>query len=279
MLDENLAMDRGKLAYIATLPGGDELLVEALNDASSLKLPKLANRFGVADLLTATQDPAYFISLLYYFGVLTLTGETPEGYLRFTIPNLVIRQLYAERLLEKLLPARPERHEALRVVESFCQTGELQSLCDFVERRCLKVFDNRDSPSANELTVKAIFLALFSPLDVFYLMESETALQRRYADLTLIVRSERRPSPFWDILLEFKYIKLSRVKRKGSKVKPLSLAALKQLAPVQQQLAAAQTQLTTYRQTLQAKYGGGLRLRCYSVVAVGLERLVWEEVS
>ncbi len=33
-----------------------------------------------------------------------------------------------------------------------------------------------------------------------------------------------------------------------------------------------------YRDTLRAAYGSALRLRTYSVVAIGFERLVWQEL-
>ena len=46
------------------------------------------------------------VSLLYYFGVLTLTErQTCLGKLIFTIPNPVVRQLYVERLYDILVVA------------------------------------------------------------------------------------------------------------------------------------------------------------------------------
>lgn len=42
--------------------------------------------------------------LLYYFGVLTLTGRGELGELAFGVPNLVIRSLYVEELRKRLLP-------------------------------------------------------------------------------------------------------------------------------------------------------------------------------
>jgi hypothetical protein len=41
---------------------------------------------------------------------------------------------------------------------------------------------------------------------------------------------------------------------------------------------AAETKLAGYRATLHATYGEQLQLRCFSVVGVGFERLVWKEV-
>jgi len=278
MLDDNLAMDRTKLAYISQLPKGDLVLLAALSADQSLSVPRLANRFGLEDLLQATKDHSFMASLLYYFGVLTLAGETPLGELQLQIPNLVVRQLYVEQLLERFLPEASLRDDGRDRARHFYSTGDLQPLCEFIEQRYLPVFDNRDYGTANELTIKTAFLTLLFE-DVFYIMDSELPLRRGYADLTMIVRPERRGSPLLDFLLEFKYLSLGDVHRKGSKVRQLSQDALKQLPAVQAQLAKAQTQLQTYRQVLQAKYGEVLRLRCYSVVAVGLERVVWEEIQ
>jgi hypothetical protein len=41
MLDENLAMDRNKLTYIAQLPGGEQLLIEALAGDDRVVVPEL----------------------------------------------------------------------------------------------------------------------------------------------------------------------------------------------------------------------------------------------
>jgi hypothetical protein len=67
------------------------------------------------------------------------------------------------------------------------------------------VFDNRDLRWSNELVVKTAFLVtLFN--DAFYLMDSEPALGRRYADLLLQVRPDMRQYALWDHLLEFKAV-------------------------------------------------------------------------
>jgi len=47
---------------------------------------------------------------------------------------------------------------------------------------------------------------------------------------------------------------------------------------VQEELDASRNKLEGYRATLQEAYGERLRLRVYSVVALGFERLVWDEL-
>ncbi len=279
MLDHNLAMDRAKLAYISQLPNGESLLWQALREESSVLIDQLSDRFGVEDMLNAVKDQTFIASLLYYFGVLTFNGDTPYGQLSLKIPNLVSRQLYAEQLRERLLPGLSEREEATRVARLVCQTGELQPLCQFTEQHCLNRLDNRDSPWANELTLKTAFLTLLSSQDVFYFVDSETVLSRQYADLTLLVRPDMRKYQLLDLLLEFKYLKLGDVNLSGQAVRELTGEALSQLKPVIEKRTQARTQLQTYRSTLQARYGEGLRLHSYSVVAIGFERLVCEAMD
>ena len=50
-------------------------------------------------------------------------------------------------------------------------------------------------------------------------MDSEPALQRNYADLTMIVRPDYRKFDIIDILIEFKYISLTDAKLTSGKAK------------------------------------------------------------
>ena len=53
------------------------------------------------------------VSLLYFFGVLTLTGRGAIGELAFGVPNLVIRRLYLDELRKRALPA-PQDTDTVR---------------------------------------------------------------------------------------------------------------------------------------------------------------------
>ncbi len=277
MLDDNLSMDRGKLAYISGLSNGIPIIFKGLNETPPLSLKQLANRFGVDDMLNPTKDATFIVSLLYYLGILTFNGKTFIGKWRFKIPNLVVRKLYVERLFETFLPIETERSVAHQIAEDFYQTGDLQPVCDFLEQR-FKVFDNRDYGSADELTIKTAFLMVLFD-DVFYIMDSEMPLERRYADLTMIIRPEQRQYSLLDFMLEFKFVKLAAVDFNGEELRKLSIEELKALVPVKQQFAQAEKQLLDYQTRLKSKYGKSLRLQLISVVAVGFERLVWQRVS
>jgi hypothetical protein len=276
MLYSNLAMDRSKLHYIAQLPHGKDVLVNGLNETAPISIPQLADRFGVEEMLSAPQDNPFLVSLLYYFGILTTGGVTSVGKLRLNIPNLVVKDLYFERLQRLLLPD-VSRDEAAQAAETLFTSGNLQPVCDFIEQRYFTVFDNRDYRWANELTIKTVFLTLLFN-DLWYMMDSKPALQRDYADLVMLLRPDMRQYALLDLLLEFKYISLKELNLSGETVRQITIADLHALPLVQQNLREAHAKLTGYRQTLDAAYGERLRLHTYAVVALGFDRLVWEEV-
>ncbi|MDM8563074.1 AAA family ATPase, partial [Candidatus Marithioploca araucensis] len=278
MLDHNLAMDRGKLSYIAKLLNGKSLISQALDENPPLSILDLSDRFGVKDILYGSKDTTFIVSLLYYLGILTLNGETEYGELSFKIPNLVIRKLYVEQLFEMYLPDDSERFRARQMARKFFHTADLQEICDFMEQKYFKVFDNIDYKQANELTIKTAFLTVLFD-DVSYIMDSETAIKRRYADLTLILRPERRQFPIYDFILEFKFIKLTELNLSGEKARKLTKDELNDFALVKKKLADAKKQLLDYHTGLQKKYGEELKLKLISVVAVGFERVVWEVVE
>lgn len=294
MLDGNLSMDRTRIGYIAQLGRADEIINAALNEATPLSTRTLAQRFGVDDLMSLGDKGKEFLaSLLYYFGVLTLAGRNDLLEYVLHIPNLVVRQLYAERLQELLLPDVHDREVALERVRIFFRTGDLQPLVAFIETRLFAAYDNRDYIAANELTIKTAFLSLLFN-DTLYFVDSETAIRRTYADLTLILRPDlRHRQDLRDFVLEFKYLKLGDVKIEvlkegattptlqpldGRTVRQLSLDELRSLPEVQAQLDQARSQLQSYRRDLAAAYQGRVRLQTYAIVALGFDRLVCEEV-
>nr|VFK79810.1 MAG: Predicted AAA-ATPase [Candidatus Kentron sp. SD] len=278
ILDSNLAMDRGKMHYIARMPQGRALIFDALADDGSVRIHKLADRFGVEDMLHAPKDTGFVASLLYYFGILTQGGVTPYGKLILTIPNLVIRKLYAETIREILLPEGKESDMVRRAADALYEHGEIQPLCDFVEKKYFKVFSNRDYASANELTVKTAFLTLLFN-DTLYIMESEAEIERGHADLTLIVRPDMRQYRILDILIEFKFVSLDEAGFDGKTLEKMDTEALRALPAVQKKQREAEAGLARYREKLNRKFGDVLRLKSFSVVAVGFERLVSEAES
>ena len=177
-----------------------------------------------------------------------------------------------------LLPEGKELNLARRAAEVLYQRGDLQPLCDFVEQKYFKVFSNRDYAWSNELTVKTAFLTLLFN-DTLYIMESEAETERGHADLTMIVRPDRRQYQVLDILIEFKFVSLEEVKLDGKTLGIMDRKALRVLPAVQARQREAEVGLARYREKLERKFGDLLRLHSFSVIAVGFERLVFSRLE
>ncbi len=277
MLDMNLATDDAKLQYIANIPGGKSLLTDLNQDGHEVVIQELEDRFGLKEMLSdASKDRRFLASLLYYFGILTLNGETEEGDLRLTVPNLVMQQLYVERLKKMLLPEPGERDKGILAAKQVYTTGTMQPLVDFIEQHYFMIFRNADYRWANELTVKTLFLSLLYN-DTLYIMDSEPEVERRYPDLTMIIRPDMRRFKIFDVLIEFKYVSIKDINMNGKQIRKASLQTLQQIPLIQSEMQAATQQATDYGDALQRKYPD-LRLKRFAVVAVGFERLWWEVV-
>ncbi len=277
LLDENLAMDRNKLLYISRLPHGEELLIKALSGNDVVTIPQLARRFGVQDMLNAVKDQPFMASLLYYFGVLTWAGLTPFNECVLKVPNLVARSLYVERLQDVWLPDYEDKESINQVSKQFCQTGDLQPLSDFIERRYFQVLSNRDYRWSNELLVKMAFLTLLFN-DRLYMMVSELEMDRGYVDLSLIVRPDMRRFQALDLLLEFKYLGLKDLGLTGEQACGKPRDELAALPVVAAKLDEAEDQARRYGAALRERYSLS-DLRAFAVVALGLERVVWRAVG
>ena len=280
MLDNNLAPDYNKLVYISSHTKGEQLIRDAMNEEEeSVTVSDLGERWGVQEMLDPDKQRDRLATLLCYLGALTVGGKTADGEIVLEIPNLVMRKLYAERLLNLTFKTADERDEGHAVARQLFAHGNIEPLCTFIEKHLLAIYHNRDYKGFNELTLKTLFISLLH-YNNLYIMDSEPALRRRYGDLSMIIRPEMRHYSIFDLLIEFKYLPLNRLgKLSGQELQEKSHAELVNLTTVQSAFNEAQSQLQGYRQTLQQKYGDVLKLRAFAVVAVGVERLLWQEAA
>ena len=177
------------------------------------------------------------------------------------------------------LDQHPTEEYSNITVDQFYQTANLQPLIDFMEQKYFTVFSNRDYRWSNELTIKTAFASLLFN-DLYYVMDSETELERRYTDLVMTVRPNMRQyQGLQDFVLEFKYLSLGDLGLSGEQLKNTAYEQLEQLVPVQAAMHNALTQLTHYRQVLVEKYQEPQRLHCLAVIALGFERIIWRKLE
>jgi hypothetical protein len=272
MLDANLSVDQSKLEYVCLLPGGRELVTSLANTGQKVAVTDIVDRFGLSEMLSDdSKDRTFIISFLYYFGVLTLAGKTDTLQLVLKVPNQVMQSLYVERVQRMMLPDPVIRDRGKLAAEQVYQKGDIEPLCTFVQYHIFSVFKNRDYALANELTVKTAFLALLYN-DILYIMDSEPELERRYADLTMIIRPDMRHGKILDVLIEFKFLSLKTLGLSGEQLRAMTPEALDDLPEVKQALDEGKSQIMDYGNRLARKYPA-LRLKSFVVVALGFERI------
>ncbi|QEP42058.1 AAA family ATPase [Ectothiorhodospiraceae bacterium BW-2] len=275
LLDDNLAMDKNRLRYIAALPHGTEVIEAALNPQQSLWVAKLAQNFGVKAMLNDPPDASFIISLLVYFGVLTIQDVSPLGKLEVAIPNQVVRSLYIDRIQQQLLNGYEDNNRQQAVAEQLYTEADFEPLVDFIEQRFYSVLDNRDMRWSNELTLKTTLLLLLTN-DLYYLPRSELSLGGGYSDLLFEIRPDKRQAPLYDLLFELKYLSLKDLKLSAEQLNEMSREQLAELAPVKKLLDDAEGQLASYQPTLEQLFPAvEWKLKSFAVVSLGTRRLVW----
>jgi len=278
MLDSNLAVDESKLEYIAAIPMGRDILLSVMQKDHHVMIEDISDRFGVREMLSDnSKNHTFLASFLYYFGVLTQAGENSEGDVILKVPNLVIQSLYVERVKKMLLPEPGDRDDGKFAAKQVYQKGRIQSLCDFVENRYFTVFKNRDYRWANELTLKTAFLTLLYN-DILYVMDSEPEIDRKYADLTMIIRPDKRHFEIFDVLIEFKFVTLKDSGITGEQAKQLPKDELYNIPKIKKALEKGEKQVVLYGKELDDKYGN-LRLKKFVVTALGFERVCFKKIG
>jgi hypothetical protein len=188
-----------------------------------------------------------------------------------------MKSLYVERIQKMLLPEPEDRDDGKEAARLVYQKGEMAPLCRFMEERYFKVFHNRDYRWANELTVKTAFLTLLYN-DIIYIMDSETEIDRRYADLVMIIRPDKRYGKVFDVLIEFKFVKLKDAGTSADKARKLSEDELMLIPEIANRIKDGAKQVHEYGKKLEQKYGN-LRLQKFVVVALGFERVCFKKLD
>ncbi len=95
----------------------------------------------------------------------------------------------------------------------------------------------------------------------------------------VILRPDMRHYDIFDVLMEFKFIKITATSMTGKEVANASDDMLHALPVVSKAFAQASEQLQHYIPALQEKYGDTIKLCSFAVVAVGFDRLLWQSVA
>lgn len=206
-------------------------------------------------------DPDNFISLLYYFGMLTVSG-THEGKTKLTIPNQVVREQLYTYLLNTYNEAdlNFSNYERSELSSALAYRGEWLVYFDYIAD-CLKRYASQRDKQKGEFFVHGFTLAMTAQ-NRFYRPISEQDTQAGYVDIFLCPLLDIFPDMVHSYIIELKYAKY---KDPESRVEELRREAVEQ--------ADRYADTDTVKRAV-----GTTRLHKIVVVYKGMEMRVCEEV-
>ncbi len=208
LIDDNLRMDYGKLQYLIiqdnSLNGNFKRLTEIINNGG---IPSEIKKSFPFDQITQQDN---FISLLYFFGLLSYSSTFVEGLPFLHIPNETIKQMvfeYIRRSFENACGFSVQMYELLLLVRKMAYRGEFKEAFEFIENQIKKQSSLRDFIDG-ETFVKAFYLSFLNIYD-FYISASEEEMNKGYADLIMKPFYIKYKDIKFAYLIELKYIKRS----------------------------------------------------------------------
>ena len=149
-------------------------------------------------------DRENFISLLYYYGMLTMTGED-LGRLVLSIPNNNVRVQYYEYLLnEYRTTAQIDTLDLEDAFETLALNGDYKTVLTLIACGYKNVSSNRNAMQG-ERNFQG-FLMAFLSLCKLYLTAPETELSHGYCDIFLMPDKARYPEVKHSYIIELKYL-------------------------------------------------------------------------
>ena len=129
-------------------------------------------------------NPDNFVSLLYYFGMLTISGMY-EGKTKLTIPNQVVREQIYTYLLSTYNEAELNfsSYEKNELASTLAYDGDWKAYFGYIAD-CLKRYTSQRDKQKGELFVHGFTLAMTAQ-NRFYRPISEADTQSGYVDIFL----------------------------------------------------------------------------------------------
>ena len=204
MIEENIRVDYNKLRMLIRKDR------EFAHDASLIQTI-VQQGYITGNLKTGfpaeqITDPDNFISLLYYFGMLTIDG-TSMGKTKLSVPNQVVREQMYNYLLDayKENDLRYERYTLSDLESKLAYLGDWQAYFDYIAQ-CIKTYSSQRDKQKGEYYVHGFTLALTS-LNPYYRPVSELDNQEGYADIFLLPLLDIYKDMEHSYIIELKYAK------------------------------------------------------------------------
>lgn len=259
MIEENIRLDYNKLRMLIRKDK------EFAHDASVIQ-QLVEDGFVTGDLKTGfpaetIADPDNFVSLLYYFGMVTIDGQH-KGKTKFVIPNEVVREQIFRYLLDtyKENDLEYNAYEKGNLESELAYEAKWKPYFQYIADR-LHTYSSQRDHQKGEYFVHGFTLAMTCD-NKFYRPISEQDTQEGYADIFLCPLIDNFPDMLHSYIVELKYAKAKDTD-----------------AHVQQLYQDAITQVNRYAQSeVVTSAVKNTQLHKIIVVYKGTEMVVCEEV-
>jgi hypothetical protein len=229
-IDRNVRMDYGKLRHLIMVDrdgvvrsnGNFSKLREVIEEKEILQ-PGIAKGFPLDEL----QETNNFISLLFYFGLLTIQG-VERNKLRLIVPNETVKRLFYEYIEKGYRETNVFNIDLSRysdLMSDLAYDGKWKPLFEYICNLMKESMGLRDLVTG-EKSIQA-FLNVYLGLSDLYIVHSERELYKGYADLLLEPFLAVYDGLGYSYLIEIKYIKTTEYQEE--KVQQLKSEAEQQL--------------------------------------------------
>ncbi|MCP5101814.1 MAG: AAA family ATPase [bacterium] len=230
LIDRNVKIDYGKLRYLIIVDRGNKKT--ANGNFSRLKeiiekgetSAALEKGFPL-EKVTAEDN---FISLLFYFGLLTIKEVELDQFV-LTIPNETIRRLFYDYIKEGYEETDVfalDLSTYSRLMKGMAMKGAWEPLLDYITGRMRESISLRDLITG-EKSIQA-FLNVYLGLSNLYIIYPEKELNKGYADIVMEPFLARYEGIKYSYILEIKYLKAG-IKPGDEKIQQLKAEAEEQL--------------------------------------------------
>jgi len=205
MIDQNVRIDYGKLRHLMVLDrrlNGNFSYLTNIIETRKTAIKNVASSFPVERLTKLSN----FISLLFYFGLLSYTPiEKNRGALQ--IPNETVRQLmysYIRDGYEDVDVFNVDVWQLSGLVREMAYQGEWRAVFEFLATEVEKQTSIRDYLTG-EKVVQTFLLAYLSVTD-FYVIRTEEEMGKGFVDLYMEPFFGKYADLKYSYLIELKYI-------------------------------------------------------------------------
>ncbi|MGH2332322.1 AAA family ATPase [Thermoanaerobacter mathranii] len=220
LIDDNVKTDYGRLNRL-TMNDGNRALLERIIKEEGI-VAEIVTKFSFDRMY----DEEYFISLLFYMGLLTIK-DSVYNVTKLVIPNYIIKTIfweYFERKLKEENNIKYEIEEIAKATWKMAFQGEIKPFVEFMSTNILRRLSNRDMVKFDEKYIKVVLFSYLTISNV-YRPISERETEGGYIDIYL-ERDIRIPDIKCEWLIELKYVKKNE-KDKVDKIKEEGIKQLK----------------------------------------------------